>query len=289
MAGVSNFSKIFGQSGARMQANYFRFIVMLVGLAAFGLPVAAQDDPPPFPEFTFKRVGVPDQGASGRIKVQIAPVDEAAVLVPTPDDATPVPQATSYPWFWEAVPTELDQSTGRLLTALATLQAPPIGAGIGTPRLATLQSIIEAHGATLLAASVETGVSPALALAVIAIESSGRADAVSGAGAQGLMQLIPATAERFSVTDAFDPAQNIRGGMTYLAWLLREFDGDAVLALAGYNAGENAVKSQGGVPPYAETRDYVPKVLAAWLVARGLCLTPPELVTDGCVFALTNR
>ena len=78
--------------------------------------------------------------------------------------------------------------------------------------------------------------------------------------------------------------QNIKGGVTYLDWLLQEFGGDPVLALAGYNAGEGAVTEHGGVPPYKETRGYVPKVLAAWNVARQLCLTPPVLVSDGCVF-----
>jgi len=127
-------------------------------------------------------------------------------------------------------------------------------------------------------------VSPALALAVIAVESAGRVDAVSSAGAGGLMQLMPATAERFGVADRMDPKANIEGGVAYLEWLLERFDRDVVLALAGYNAGEGAVDSHGGVPPFAETRDYVPKVLAAWDLARGLCLTPPQLVSDGCVF-----
>ena len=102
------------------------------------------------------------------------------------------------------------------------------------------------------------------------------------------MQLIPATADRFGVTNALDASQNIKGGVAYLDWLLKEFGGDPILALAGYNAGENAVKKHAGVPPYAETRDYVPKVLAAFAVARNLCRTPPELVSDGCVFNLTG-
>jgi soluble lytic murein transglycosylase-like protein len=98
------------------------------------------------------------------------------------------------------------------------------------------------------------------------------------------MQLIPATAERFGVSDSTDPVQNIKGGVAYLDWLMKEFDNDPVMVLAAYNAGEGAVRNNGGVPPYAETRDYVPKVLAAWQVAQGLCVSPPMLVTDPCVF-----
>jgi soluble lytic murein transglycosylase-like protein len=81
------------------------------------------------------------------------------------------------------------------------------------------------------------------------------------------------------------PAQNILGGVKYLNWLMGKFDYDPILVLAGYNAGEGSVLNHDGVPPYPETRDYVPKVLAAFQVARGLCKTPPELITDGCVFA----
>ena len=149
----------------------------------------------------------------------------------------------------------------------------------------TIQDIARRHGGEIRKVTAGTSVSPALVLAVIAVESAGRERAVSPAGAVGLMQLIPATAERFAVADSTDPAQNIRGGVTYLDWLLREFGGDPVLALAGYNAGENAVKAHGGVPPYAETRGYVPKVLAAWRSARGLCLRPPALPTDSCELA----
>ena len=95
---------------------------------------------------------------------------------------------------------------------------------------------------------------------------------------------MPATAERFGVTNAFQPRENIRGGVAYLDFLLQEFSFDPVLAIAAYNAGEGAVARNNGVPPFAETRDYVPKVLAAFQIARGLCQTPPQLVTDGCVF-----
>ena len=120
------------------------------------------------------------------------------------------------------------------------------------------------------------------------IESMGNPAAVSSAGATGLMQLIPATAARFGVSDATDPAQNIKGGVAYLNFLMNTFDRDPVLVLAGYNAGEGAVAANDGVPPYAETRDYVPKVLAAWTVAQGLCMSPPELVSDPCVFRIIS-
>jgi len=95
---------------------------------------------------------------------------------------------------------------------------------------------------------------------------------------------MPPTAARFGVSDSFVPAQNIAGGVAYLDWLMAEFGNDPVMVLAAYNAGEGAVRKNGGVPPYAETRGYVPKVLAAFQVAKGLCMTPPQLATDGCVF-----
>ncbi len=109
----------------------------------------------------------------------------------------------------------------------------------------------------------ETEVSPHLLRAVIAVESDYEPRAVSRKGALGLMQLMPATAQRFGVRDPMDPAQNIRGGALYLKWLLDYFRGDLRLVLAAYNAGELAVVRAGyRVPPIAETIEYVPKVLA---------------------------
>ena len=94
-------------------------------------------------------------------------------------------------------------------------------------------------------------------------ESSFNAQAISYKGARGLMQLMPATAARFGVRDIFDPAQNIEGGARYLRFLLDTFKGDVELALAGYNAGENAVARYGNqIPPYRETQDYVRKISA---------------------------
>lgn len=112
------------------------------------------------------------------------------------------------------------------------------------------------------AAAAKYKVEKALLHAVITAESGYNPVAVSRAGAEGLMQLIPKTAKRYDVADAFDPAQNIRGGAHYLRDLLDLFGGDIKLALAGYNAGEGAVIRHGGkVPPYPETQGYVQKVL----------------------------
>ena len=104
------------------------------------------------------------------------------------------------------------------------------------------------------------GVSAALVKAVIQVESEWDALAVSSKGARGLMQLMPFTAERFGVADSFDARQNIFGGVRYLRLLLDQFGGDVDLALAGYNAGENAVLRYGGIPPFKETRGYVQKI-----------------------------
>jgi len=104
---------------------------------------------------------------------------------------------------------------------------------------------------------------PALVLAIIATESNFDPQALSPKNAQGLMQLIPGTAARFGVRDAFDPTQNIRGGMAYLRWLLAHFEGDIRLVAAAYNAGEGNVERYLGVPPFAETRMYVYKIVRA--------------------------
>ena len=106
-------------------------------------------------------------------------------------------------------------------------------------------------------------VAPKLVLTIMAIESNFNHAAVSPKNAMGLMQLVPDTAARFNVQDAYDPKQNIRGGLAYLRWLLAYFEGDLTLVAAAYNAGEGAVERYGGVPPYAETRRYVRRVVSA--------------------------
>ncbi len=106
----------------------------------------------------------------------------------------------------------------------------------------------------------EYGVYPRLAMAIIRAESNFNPGAVSPKNAQGLMQLIPETAERFNVRKPFDPEQNIRGGLSYLRWLLAYFKGDVALVAAAYNAGEGAVNRFAGIPPYPETQGYVKRI-----------------------------
>jgi soluble lytic murein transglycosylase-like protein len=107
-------------------------------------------------------------------------------------------------------------------------------------------------------------VDKALVKAIVANESAFDPRAKSSAGAQGLMQLEPATAAELGVTDPYDPAQNVNGGTRYISGLLERFHGDIRLALAAYNAGAGAVEKYGGVPPYAETRAYVEHVMESY-------------------------
>lgn len=129
------------------------------------------------------------------------------------------------------------------------------GVNFGKIRLRT-----DAYNNEITAAAAQYGVDESIVRAIIHAESSFNPNALSRVGAQGLMQLMPATARRFGVSNAFDPAQNIRGGVQYLAWLLKRFDGNLTLAAAGYNAGEGAVDRHKGVPPYKETQRYVVRV-----------------------------
>jgi hypothetical protein len=258
----------------------------LAAAVAFGAAPGMAEDPPPFPVFEAKRVGVPSTAPSRRITVQIDPtaVEAALAVPPEPQpEADPAPTELAFDWFWTQVSPALgDADAGRLKDALGVLTTG--GDAQPRPGLDDMRVITDKFGKDILLATLDTRVSPALVAAVILVESSGRPDAVSGAGASGLMQLMPATAERFGVEDPLDAVGNIRGGVAYLDWLLEEFGHDPLLSLAGYNAGENAVKKHGGIPPYDETRGYVPKVLAAWSVAAALCKSPPLFFSDGCVF-----
>lgn len=292
-----------------------RWVILALFLGATGaMPMAA----PAGADIVFKKAR-PAGGGGKRLDVQITPEEDwyrrtnaerkarRDALANAPDNRPadgaagnaqadgladpPVlvkPAVDGQDWFWQAnSPALEDAAFNRMEAALLSLGRNPAAQAKLSPRLGTYRKLADLYGRDILLATLGQEISPALVLAVIGVESSGRADAVSPAGAVGVMQLMEATASRFDVMDRADPAQSIRGGAAYLSWLLAEFKGDPLLALAAYNAGENAVKRHGGVPPYPETRGYVPKVVAAWGVARALCMTPPRHPTDGCVFKKT--
>ncbi|MGC0154964.1 lytic transglycosylase domain-containing protein [Chromobacterium vaccinii] len=113
--------------------------------------------------------------------------------------------------------------------------------------------------------SNEFDLDPKLLHAIIKVESGYRPQAVSSKGARGLMQVMPETGKRFGYTDLMDPENNLRAGASYLKWLLNHFENDLELAIAGYNAGEGAVRKHGRkIPPYPETQNYVKKVMASY-------------------------
>ena len=275
--------------------------ICLITLALMSSPATAQETAPAevapqFDDFTAKRLRPPEPGSGRLITIQIDPAEQAARLSRRVDPesggeeeaeiAKQASQKARFTWFWQEVSPALDAaSPGRLETALEVIAAHP---DVSAPRLQQMQDIVNAYGIDILTGTLGTQVSPAWVLAVIAVESSGRADAVSGAGAQGLMQLMPETAAEHGVTDPFVAGDNIAGGVRFIDTLMTTFGGDPLLVAAAYNAGPGAVRDHAGVPPYAETRDYVPKVLAAYQVARNLCRTPPIMISDGCIFHSMN-
>ncbi len=157
----------------------------------------------------------------------------------------PVPSATGVKTVVRA-----DPRTGKLIRVIVRAQP---AAPTTAPAPAAISQIVASVAA-------ENSLPAELLHSVIQVESNYNPSAISPKGAQGLMQLMPDTARRFGVPDSFDPAENIQGGAKYLKYLLDLYKGDYPRALAAYNAGEKAVAKYGGIPPYAETQDYVVKV-----------------------------
>ncbi|MGO4883586.1 MAG: lytic transglycosylase domain-containing protein [Bryobacteraceae bacterium] len=145
-----------------------------------------------------------------------------------------------------------DARTGRLVRTTVKTRTPVSSAPSAKPPAPLAETVNRI--------ARQNQVSPELVDSVIQVESNYNPNALSPKGAQGLMQLIPATARRFGVSDVFDPEDNVQGGARYLRYLLELYRGDEALALAAYNAGEGAVARYGGVPPYPETQSYVAKV-----------------------------
>jgi Transglycosylase SLT domain len=137
-----------------------------------------------------------------------------------------------------------------------------MGTGIGLKGFSTGNALVDSY---ILDSSRRYGIDPLLIYSQMHQESTFNARALSPKGASGLMQLMPATARRFGVANIYDPRQNIEGGVRYMRWLLDTFNGDVVLALAGYNAGEGAVMKYGWqIPPYRETQEYVRRITSRY-------------------------
>lgn len=166
----------------------------------------------------------------------------------TGETAAPAAPAAAAPGAFSGMVSSAMNAGG---APLAPLQGPNV---IPPPQINTL---VDANAG-------QFGVDPALVKAIIANESGFDTNATSKTGAQGLMQLEPETAAGLGVDNAYDPAQNISGGTRYIRSLLERFHGDLRLAIAAYNAGPGAVEKYGGVPPYAETQNYVQNVLASY-------------------------
>ncbi|MBE0443047.1 MULTISPECIES: lytic transglycosylase domain-containing protein [unclassified Psychrobacter] len=129
---------------------------------------------------------------------------------------------------------------------------------------ASKSSSRNAYDSYIRASAQRHGVDPALMKAMMHTESAFNPNARSPVGAQGLMQLMPATARRFKVNNPWNPAENIEGSAKYIAWLMRRFDNRIEYAVAGYNAGEGNVDKYGGIPPFKETQNYVKKVMSRY-------------------------
>lgn len=182
-----------------------------------------------------------------------------------------ITQITGAPAELPGLPDQEDQSASFAAMVQAELAAanaqgaPGVGTGADLGAINAPAMVPPAQIDALVSTNAtDQQVDPALIKAIIANESGFNANATSKVGAQGLMQLMPGTAAGLGVTNSYDPAQNVMGGTKYIKGLLDRFNGDVKLAIAAYNAGPAAVEKYGGVPPYAETQNYVQNVLASY-------------------------
>ena len=164
-------------------------------------------------------------------------------------------------WFSNVEPEAQDSSRYKLIEVKGRGTATKSCRGMNNSRLAERARNYKKE---ITQYASQYGIDSKLILAVIRNESCFDRSAVSSAGAQGLMQLMPATARWLGVTDSFSPDQNIRGGTKYLSDLVKRYDNNIKMALAAYNAGPGAVAKYGGVPPYAETQKYIEKVMKSY-------------------------
>jgi cell wall-associated NlpC family hydrolase len=170
----------------------------------------------------------------------------------------------------------LDDPDATTATPLTTSAAPMTTMSLTPATTASTTGASTQYDSLIQQAARDQGVDPALLKGLVQAESGFNPNSVSSVGAQGLTQLMPSTASGLGVTNPFDPLQSLEGGARFLAGALKRFGGDEQLALAAYNAGPGAVEKYGGIPPYAETQAYVPRVLgyAAQYRAQGFGQTP---------------
>jgi hypothetical protein len=244
-------------------------------------PAKAAD---PFPDFTFRRVKPPAADAKKRITIQItqpeSPTEPEVLFAPTPET---VPAD----WFWQQISAEISAAApGRFQRALDILSQDPRSDGLAAPRFAELHALAATYGTDILISTLGTRLSPALILAVIAVETADQGRNQTDEHRLGLMGLTDAVLKSQSLTPPLTARAAIRAGVTHLEMLLTRFDNDPILALAAYRAGADAISQASGVPTDHPARAYVPAVIHAFQSARALCLTPPELYSDGCVFAM---
>lgn len=202
-----------------------------------------------------------------------ADADGAVYLTDTPTQISHLSQVD--PQLQADIPT----STQQVYELLVVTPLDPVNVAARAPVIMAIEfdskAVIGAKGLLykdeVKVAAQDNGLEAALLHAVIMTESNYNARAISPKGAQGLMQLMPFTAKRFGVSNAYDPSQNIQGGARYLSYLLKLFKNDFSLAVAAYNAGENAVIQHGNkIPPYRETVNYVGKVMGIYKKLRAV-------------------
>lgn len=183
-------------------------------------------------------------------------------------------------WFWERVPAQIDQgSRTDAMRIVARARSGDRRLFLATTRA---RALLARWRTEIEAAARAAKINEALIAAVVMVESGGNPGAKSRKGALGLGQLMPETALRYGVRNRLDPGENLKGSAAYLSDLIDLFRGDLVLALAAYNSGEGTVLRYQGVPPYSETRAYIPKVLEAFEAAGRLCSPPPRAARRRC-------
>ena len=178
----------------------------------------------------------------------------------------------------------LQHVSGRTGSVMPACLSEPVAVPAESPSVPVARNDLEL---LVLRWAPEYSVDPDLVMALISVESKFDANAVSPKNAQGLMQLIPATATRFGVKNAYNPLENLKGGLAYLRWLMAYFKGDVALVLAAYNAGEEAVERYRGIPQYKETRDYVRQITSVYKKASHPYVS--DLVTPSSALSRIKR